>query len=241
MKTRSTTTKSIRRRTLATGMLTATVWLGLMAGTAQAAVVTWGAVQNITGDSDVLTTGTLVAAENYGLTGVSSTTVNGVTFSARPFGAFASNSLGAVTGPFSSLSAPYQTLLSSAVLGLATTGLNTSLTIGQTYQVQLWSNISNVAANSVTDVISGNTVSLNSNTTAAIGGLGQYVVGTFVADTVFQTFSFAPTGRINGFQIRALPSAVPEPGSALAGMLALGVCLSGLAGRSRRQPAAVTA
>ena len=30
-------------------------------------------------------------------------------------------------------------------------------------------------------------------------------------------------------------TAVPEPGSALAGMLALGVCLSGLAGRSRRK------
>ena len=32
-------------------------------------------------------------------------------------------------------------------------------------------------------------------------------------------------------------AAVPEPGSALAGLLALGVCLSGLAGRSRRQSA----
>jgi hypothetical protein len=60
------------------GLLAATA-LAMMA-TTHAALVTWGAPQNITCDSDVSTAGTLVGALNIGATGVGSTTVNGVTF-----------------------------------------------------------------------------------------------------------------------------------------------------------------
>ena len=75
---------------------------------------------------------------------------------------------------------------------------------------------------------------------------GQYVLGSFSADAVAQQIEFGNPGHdgvINGFQLRALPGLapvgpvpVPEPGSALAGMLALGACLSGLVRRNRRQP-----
>ena len=53
--------------------------------TAHAAVITWGAAQNITGDSDVSLADSLVRAFNLDGSGtVASTTVNGVTF--EPFG-----------------------------------------------------------------------------------------------------------------------------------------------------------
>ena len=78
---------------------------------------------------------------------------------------------------------------------------------------------------------------------------GQYVIGSFTADNVEQQIEFGNPeidGVINGFQLRKLPglapvgpTPVPEPGSTLAGMLALGLCLSGLAKRSRRQSANV--
>ena len=45
-------------------------------------VVTWGTATGITGDSDVSTNGTLIYAYNLGASGVTSTTVNGVTFDA---------------------------------------------------------------------------------------------------------------------------------------------------------------
>ena len=113
------------------------------------------------------------------------------------------------------------------------------LASGQTYQFEWWSNVSNsFGGNNLTTATATNSVTLNVGNVS--GSLGQFAIGTFVADaTNTQSISFTggPTGpSINGFELRAL-SAVPEPGSALAGLLALGVCLGGLAGRSRRQPA----
>ena len=74
------TTISIRRSILAVGILGT---LGVMATSSHAAVVTWGAAQNITGDSDVSAAGSLVGAFNVGSTSpapVSSTLVNTVLF-----------------------------------------------------------------------------------------------------------------------------------------------------------------
>jgi len=116
----------------------------LLASPASAAVVqaiNWGTATNISGDSDVATTGTLVTAVNFGRTGtpgVSGTTVNGVTFTAfavsngsvssagpiagvqiaeSPGVLYSSNTLGTGSGSFASLSSSYQTLLGSAVGG----------------------------------------------------------------------------------------------------------------------------
>ncbi len=241
---------SIRR-----GILAASI-LGFTALASHAAVVSWGAAQGIAGDSDVSTAGTLVGAFNLGGTGVSSPAVNGVTFTgfAVPSGStnvtsgnfnltspgisFAGNSLTTGSAPFSTLSAPYQALLSSATGGSGSgpITLNISgLAIGQNYQFQWWTNDS-VGLVGTQTATAGNAVTLASNT-GGFGGLGQFAVGTFTADATSQSIVFTSSNvpLLDAFQLRNLSaSAVPEPGSALAGMLALGVCLSGLGARQRR-------
>src|SRR5437764_870601 len=104
--------------------------------TARAASVAWGSATTISGDSDVSTTGTLVAAYRFGNSDVvtSSVTVNGVQFdpftvdggtsvthgslTASALAGTLSNSTstGSGSSPFSSLSANYKTLLSNAVV-----------------------------------------------------------------------------------------------------------------------------
>jgi hypothetical protein len=147
----------------------------LLAAPATAAVVqaiNWGTATNISGDSDVATTGSLVTAVNFGHTGVAGTTVNGVTFTAfavnnasgnsagplagvqiaeSPGSLFSSNTLGTGSGSFAGLTSSYQTLLGSAVGGsvpatvtvtLSGDGTN-SLVVGRQYLLQLWVNTSN--------------------------------------------------------------------------------------------------
>jgi len=83
-------------------------------------------------------------------------------------------------------------------------------------------------------------VGLDYNTTNAHGGLGQFAIGTFIADNASQQISFnagviSPT-FINGFQLRAtgaIGTAVPEPGSALVGLMVLGLCGTRLGRRQR--------
>ena len=228
-----------------------------LATTSHAAVVTWGAATNISGDSDVSTAGTLFGAFNVnGIT----TPVNGVTFQnfLAPVGANSST-----TGAFT-LSSPaftnnivfgmggvspaYANLLGSLV-GAASATLNINgLVAGQTYQFEWWSNLSaNTALGfPTTTATAGNAVSLGSNPSGQLGGLGQFAIGTFIADasnTQSIAFSSASTVVLNGFQLRAVPAvaAVPEPGSALAGLLALGACASGLVRRNRQTERATAA
>ena len=194
---------------------------------AHASLIAWGSPQNITGDSDVSTVGTLVVAYNLGGAGVASTTVNGVTFFGINGGG---NTAGSVAvDPFMGLSAPYQALLSSNTLSGAFVIFG--IVSGQDYQIEFWNNISNVSASSNLVLTSGNSVTLSSNTSSAIGGIGQFVLGTFVGDASnFQTVVVGGNQHTNGYQLRA----IPEPGST--GLLALGVCVSGLFLRSRRKP-----
>jgi MYXO-CTERM domain-containing protein len=69
---------------------------------------------------------------------------------------------------------------------------------------------------------------LESNTSAALGVVGQFVLGTFTADATSQVIAFnGPSGpNLNGLQLRQVgPSpAVPEPGTALAGLVLVGLC-----------------
>jgi hypothetical protein len=62
----------------------------------------------------------------------------------------------------------------------------------------------------------GDAVTLSSNTTFAQGGLGQYALGTFTADsTGSETITFSGPGTTNvildAFELRQ--TATPEPGS----------------------------
>jgi hypothetical protein len=97
----------------------------------RAGLITWGSATTISGDSDVVTTGTLVYAYNMGPSGVAATTVNGVTF--VPFAVPATPTTSIVVGdvglaespdflfgydgfgspftPYSALSTPYKNLL----------------------------------------------------------------------------------------------------------------------------------
>src|SRR5262245_54873878 len=96
----------------------------------QGSTITWSAPQNITGDANVDTTGSLIAAFNVGGPGVGSITVNGVTFNAFALSGATStvgnftfaiptsfarkNAVGSAFNTFANLSASYETLLSSA-------------------------------------------------------------------------------------------------------------------------------
>ena len=215
-----------------------------------AAVIDWGSPQTVSGDSDIDTTGSFVYAFTFGGTSAPpSTTVNGVTFSPftipsgiitsatvgnvtiseSPGNLFGINSLGSVSAPFSGLSSGYQSLLGTGAYAdvpeTITVTLN-GLTVGQQYRIQWWTSdaarqraptggvFSNTTATAV------NSVTLDANTTDAVGGLGQFAIGTFTASGTSQPFTLAETGGdfnplINALQVRA----VPEP-STCASLLA---------------------
>jgi hypothetical protein len=193
--------------------------------------IAWGTPQGITGDSDVSTVGSFVYAYNFGMTGVTSETVNAVTFAAfaitgdpttvghvTVYDAGGDNNVGSASTPFSNLSSSYKGLLSS--LGEATGAITMEflgLTNGRTYQIQWWSNISSsasLAAQSHTKAVGSTEVTLNPNTDNATGGVGQFVLGTFTADASGGvSLRFENVNQfsvINAFQIRDV-TAVPEP------------------------------
>src|SRR4051794_10344507 len=215
----------------------------LVPETARAATIVWGGPQNITGDNDVSTSGALVGAFNVGTTNVASTTINGVPFQSfaiptGPGGAtvgnFAINSggtfvssnttFGTALAPFNSLSSSYQTLLRAGTFNQQGFALVLSgLAAGAQYQFQWWANFSSAAsATLVSTATAGNSVSLFDNVTNTNGGLGQWAIGTFTADSATQVINFGPTGPpefalLNGFQLRRIEgAAVPDTGSSLA-------------------------
>ena len=157
---------------------------------------------------------------------------------------------GSPLSPFSNLSSSYQVLLRSYADRTTNTGVAltmSGLTVGQTYQFEFWGNYSSTALpGGLTTATAGNTVNVSLQTSGVAGGTGQYAIGTFTADAGTELVEFAGPncGLLNGFQLRALggpgpapgPSPIPEPGSALAGLLALGVCAGGMLRRSRIRP-----
>lgn len=215
---------------------------------ASGAEIVWSAPTTMVGDSDVSTEGTAVAAFNFGTVG-GTTTINGVSFLNVATEAWTNNAPTYVVGsgagsltlaghtlfsaavfsvgnaPYSQLSASYQTLLGSAVWN---DGMNRQisisiegLTIGHEYEVQFWTNDPRnfgVTRDTVFDAVNG--VTLEQNTGAGFGGVGQWVIGSFTADGTTQSIIANSTGAtmINAYQLRT-HSAIPEPGTyaALAG------------------------
>lgn len=197
---------------------------------AKAAVINWGSVQNIVGAPDVLTTGTLFASANFG--SASNVTVNGVQFDAfaitlggtsQTVGnitlAGTSNQPGAenlrVSGTTLGGPASYNGLLQQIGFLTNTTTPPTlavtisGLTTGVNYLIQYWVNDSRSAFSSRSTIVGGQTLDVNVSNTE--GGFGQYITGTFTADSATQSFNAVAGvgGRAdaNAMQVRA----VPEP------------------------------
>jgi len=203
---------------------------------AGAATIAWGPATTISGDSDVMTDYDLLYAQN--IAGTVSPTVNGVQFGAGPGGnitgtASSNNThFGTASGsPWNTLSSSYQNILRSADFtpsGGPHTRTYTlqNLTVGMQYWVQVWThgNRSNDANRFTTY---DGAVSLNHNVQNANGGVGQFAIGTFIADATTQSFTIQGT---NSVQLNAIQVRVPEPGS-----LALLVAGTGLILLRRRR------
>lgn len=225
--------------------------VALIASSAHAASVQWGKPRSITagpnGPSDVSTDGTLVGAFN--LVG-SSTIVNGVNFENFPVGNITNtvgnftvshpdktilpSAKGSAQTPYMDVVAAYRALLADAAvvqhqreLYLTMNGL----TVGQAYQVQLWLNDSQsfnppgftfpVLANA------GNSVLLDPNTSLFDGGLGQHVIGIFIADAASQQIVMTADevgGSLNAFQLRAVVLATDRPAPTASSAALLGLC-----------------
>jgi hypothetical protein len=132
--------------------------------------------------------------------------------------------------PFGNLTSSYRDLLRGAVApanGAALTLTISGLTVGETYEFEFWSNRSSGVSSSVT-ATAGNSVSLFANTPNVDGSLGQFAIGTFVADNATQQVAFTGNNNrwVNAVQLRRLsPAVVPEPGTALFGLGLMGVAL----------------
>jgi hypothetical protein len=215
--------------------------------TTHAANISWGLATNISGASDVSTTGTLINAVSLG---GPLETVNGVTFnpttivSSDVFSGnfvFASNQLSVVSG-----STPIVTPTSYSALLLggihsATASFSlqiTGLTPGANYQLELWSNDSSgPSGDNLFAVSQGGSAGLQEDTNPAGGGLGQFVIGAFTADsTGSESITFGQSDPssdpLNAVQLRQLPS-VPEPTTALFGVATIGACALGRRRKSR--------
>jgi len=204
-----------------------------------AATITHGTATDISGDADVVTTGTLVGAFTLGGSSVLSPTVNGVAFTGLDIsggsatsGDFSlslgysvlgstANTSGGSNAPFSSLSTSYQDMLSSAAQGALTITMS-GLTVGNNYMFQWWTDDSAAPASEAYDGDDGTyTLMTNPHGSYAPGELGQFVTDTFIADGSTQTIVLsAPphggTDEINAFQLRAaspVDVATPEPSS----------------------------
>ncbi len=215
------------RRVFLTGTILG-LFVGSLANHTRAASITWGAPQQISGDSDVMTNGTLDRA--YGL-GSSGDTVNGVTFgSILPTDS--TNISGLINnGTFGSgpLSGPYANLVSNGIYDNDSGSITLNgLVTGDSYEIEVWVNDSRSPENTRSETISGSPTILFGSQTG--NGLGHFIVGTFIADsTGSQALDFeAANGgivQVNALQLRVLSASVPEPSSfilsgiAVAGMM----------------------
>ena len=185
-----------------------------------AATITWGAATTISSDTDVSTSGSLLYAYDDSNSGVTintvpfapgnSATALGGDITMTGFSASNANTFGVTNNPttWSGLSSAYKTLLQGGAYGTsaaATITLN-HLTVGHSYQVQVWVNDSRYLAVRTETATSsgGNTITLSYDSGGAVGGVGQYTIGTFTASAATQAFTLTgnSSSQINAIQVR---------------------------------------
>lgn len=162
--------------------------LFVAASSSQGQTIIWGAAQGMTGDTDVLNTGTYFDAATFHSSNVA---VNGVTFNSISGGTDGADI--AITSPNGLFGSTFSTTPPSSpaysqlndTFGFGfTTSVNvtiSNLTIGDAYRVESWSFWT--GAGSETMTYTGTTPSVVSALT------GEFVVGTFVATSNSETFS----------------------------------------------------
>jgi len=196
------------------------VSIGMVGVSAFAAPITWQApVTVLNNDTQISTT----YSYRWAYTGGSAATVNTVAFSAglnnsinnaniqvSGFTGANNNTFnGGTSGTWNTLSAGYKSILTGAVYGgtgAATITLK-NLVVGGSYLVQIWINDSRTTGSGRTAGVTssgGNSVTLDYNDTNALGGVGQYAIGTFVADAATQAFTITGniSSQLNAIQLR---------------------------------------
>ncbi|MEP4078606.1 discoidin domain-containing protein [Haloferula sp.] len=175
-----------------------------------AADITWGTVVDYSDPSDVSTAGVLVEAINAtGITGATSPTVNGVTFTADPSLLGNDATTDFLNGDTGDLD--YNQLLNSLDYDSSATiqiggGL---LQSGKEYLVQAWY-VDERSSSDARAMQFGDGASPTENLSGEVND--QYVTGTFIADGTSQTFTVngVTSGpHFNAYQLRDLSSAVP--------------------------------
>ena len=188
------------------------------------APIYWMTPVAITADTDVYTRGSLLYAFDESNT---AQTLNGVPFaagnSASSLGGGAitisglggpnNTAFGSGTGnPWNGLSAGYKNILKGATYGANAAAVGTitlnNLISGHQYAIQFWVNDNRSGATATrTEKITstgGNTQTLAYNNTKAAGGVGQYVLGFFTANSASQSFTLTAdaSAQMNAIQVR---------------------------------------
>jgi hypothetical protein len=195
--------------------------LGLLAVRSTAANITWQTPATISGPGDASVLGAYFGSwAPYDFSAVGGLTVNGVTFQASPDLPDATDNWtggGQYYNSPNTSDANYNTLLQCGgdIGGVPLTISWDGMTVGDTYLLQYWVNDGRSYGAGRTETITGGdstsaALTFGSDTT----GPGQYIMGTFVADSASETITV--TGNqdslLNLMQVRDI-SAVPEPTS----------------------------
>jgi hypothetical protein len=220
-------------------LLSAVLVLGLLCNLALANTVTFSNPVTISADTDVLTIGTTryaayystsAKASSFGNINLSGVSFTGITATGGDSNMGFSGMTNLFDGHnnsgtfFDALSQTFKNLLTSSAYnsgGTVTASLN-NLTLGRVYAVQVFLNESRYvsAGNEFMRDINvtsagGNTVNLKANAQRVAGGVGQFTLGTFVADATSQSFSLtagaAATSKatqVNAMQMRDVTDVV---------------------------------
>lgn len=203
---------------------------------ASAASITWQSVQYVSGPSDVNTQGSLVGTWSPYLQQTSGgpLTVNGVTFLGDDLISLTTPSW--FSGQYTGFGSPgttdsnYNSLLSGAQYGSNGDGTYFSfggLTVGDTYLVQIWAEDTRSIGNRRWENFYADDAGYPADGSGAVTypadgsspNLGQYVIGTFVANATseqideetWSSSSGQQSGQVNLFQLRDVTTSVPEP------------------------------